>query len=373
MSIIFKKLEDIAREPLQDNSMEGGPIHQRKIYTLKKTIFFSSGFFIAAAAVILLVTVIFSTLFFLKKNFDSAVDNAVAVEKPHAENLHNSILPDAGRMVSDAAAPGSVPGYAHVPGILSAAGGSGSSANAGSGSYTGHNVSFTPPDSFLQQKKHRLMHRTVFLNPDKTSKFKIRVPDGRAYNHAAGPAQLSCKSPDNRGDGACGHAVAPVQGKFSTMHEKPALAVRKVSHMKPDSFPNVMNHSGNKSVVNGNGSDEKIEKLAADLDEAFREKNNKKTDKLLTELIRLIVLKKDKTDYYLKLIAFKEIRKKRYDSAERFLNRILAKNGNDFEAGINMAVIEIRQHQYSAARKRLIRLKELYPSRNEIDTLLNRL
>ncbi len=326
---------DIADEPLQDNCIKGRPLQQKKIYTLKKTIFSSAEFLLAAAVVISFAMVIFFALFFLKELFNSAADNAVIAEKPRIVDSHNAVLPDTDRIAPAVkteaeTAPGNfpAPGETKMP---PAAGSSVSPINAEGNSYKDVSKGFIPKNFFAKQKNYQFMHQ---------------------------------------------EKPAPMTGKISHIGRKsqnPAPMAKEISQTERKSPSITIKKLKNKSEVKKIETFKKIESLAADLDEAFREKNNKKTDRLLTELIRMIARKNNKADYYFKLMAFKLIRKKRYDAAKRFLNKVLAKNKNDFEAGINMAVIEIRQQKYSAAKKRLIKLKDMYPSHKEVDTLLNQL
>jgi Flp pilus assembly protein TadD len=84
-------------------------------------------------------------------------------------------------------------------------------------------------------------------------------------------------------------------------------------------------------------------------------------------------IRKPDDPYLLKLKAFQEIEKKNYSRARALLTRVLTMDRTDFEAGFNMAVVEIRLHQYDRARARLEALKNRYPFQDAIDDLLNRL
>ena len=108
--------------------------------------------------------------------------------------------------------------------------------------------------------------------------------------------------------------------------------------------------------------------LAEDLEEAVG-----KNDTLRTHILFEALEKENKQNspYYLKLKAFQEIREENYESAKRILNQILDRDMNDFDANFNMAVIEIREQKLNAAKQRLIRLKEIHPSKASIDDLLN--
>jgi hypothetical protein len=108
--------------------------------------------------------------------------------------------------------------------------------------------------------------------------------------------------------------------------------------------------------------------LAEDLEEAIG-----KDDTLRTHLLFDALAKENGPGsiYYLKLKAFQDIREENYEPAKRTLNQILDLDMNDFDANFNMAVIEIREQKLNAAKQRLIRLKEIHPSRAAIDDLLN--
>ena len=301
MSIIFQKLKDIADESLQDDSMEGRPFRQRKIYTLKKGMLSSAGLLIPASAIGSFAVIIFFTLFFLKKNMDSGAGCAIFGEKPQVQHSLNTILPP-DTIMPNAENMGPAPAGGTVPDIV-------------------------PPVFFLKHKIKRAQTMPV-IKPV---------------------------------------AAIKKENPVVIRHHKEIPAERKKGRKKD------RKKDRKKVTLKKNKAGADIETLATDLDDAFRQGNNLKTDRLLTKIIHLILFKTNKSNYYLKLMAFKEIREARYDSAKKFLNQVLAKDKNDFEAGINMAVIEIRKHQYTAAKKRLTRLRELYPSNSKIDTLLDKL
>ncbi|MEW6264227.1 MAG: tetratricopeptide repeat protein [Thermodesulfobacteriota bacterium] len=81
----------------------------------------------------------------------------------------------------------------------------------------------------------------------------------------------------------------------------------------------------------------------------------------------------EENDYVIKLKAFSDLRRGDYDSAAKRLNQVLARNRNDLEAGLNMAILEIKTERYEEAHKRLSRLKEMYPDNARIPELLDKL
>ena len=59
--------------------------------------------------------------------------------------------------------------------------------------------------------------------------------------------------------------------------------------------------------------------------------------------------------------------------AVALLKKVLARNANDVEAGINMSILEIRSKEYEQAKERLTRLQSRYPENTVISNLLSRL
>ncbi len=90
-------------------------------------------------------------------------------------------------------------------------------------------------------------------------------------------------------------------------------------------------------------------------------------------LAQLASIKGKDQAYVLKVRAYLKLRKKDYGAAAGYLKKVLSQNENDIEAGINMAVIEINQDQVAAARKRLARLREIYPENIRIPAILAKL
>ncbi len=52
------------------------------------------------------------------------------------------------------------------------------------------------------------------------------------------------------------------------------------------------------------------------------------------------------------------------------LNKVLQNDAEDLEAGINMAVTEMKTNQLEAAQQRLAKLREVYPDNTLIPELL---
>jgi cytochrome c-type biogenesis protein CcmH/NrfG len=67
------------------------------------------------------------------------------------------------------------------------------------------------------------------------------------------------------------------------------------------------------------------------------------------------------------------MRKDKYQSAAVLLREVLRKNENDLEAGINMAIVEIKTGQIPEAINRLATLREIYPEDALIPELIQKL
>ncbi|MCD4722037.1 MAG: tetratricopeptide repeat protein [Desulfobacula sp.] len=114
----------------------------------------------------------------------------------------------------------------------------------------------------------------------------------------------------------------------------------------------------------------KISKLVDRIHRSIKAGNIGLTEKFLTELETL--KGKDNT-YVFKLRAFWYLSRQDYGSATRFLKKVLDKNERDLEAGINMAIVEIKTKEFQKAGERLKRLKEIYPENTAISVLIDKL
>lgn len=114
----------------------------------------------------------------------------------------------------------------------------------------------------------------------------------------------------------------------------------------------------------------KISRLVDRIHKSVKAGNIGRTEKYLKELETL--KGKDNT-YVLKLRAFCSLNRQDYESATRFLKKVLDKNERDLEAGINMAIVEIKTKRFQQAEKRLKRLREIYPENTAISELIETL
>ncbi|MBF0270801.1 MAG: tetratricopeptide repeat protein [Magnetococcales bacterium] len=77
--------------------------------------------------------------------------------------------------------------------------------------------------------------------------------------------------------------------------------------------------------------------------------------------------------YVLNMRAYWEVAKGRYDRAEIYLKQVLERRKDDLEAGLNMAVVEMRTQRTAESRERLHGLSRLYPGDPRIGEMLRHL
>ena len=114
----------------------------------------------------------------------------------------------------------------------------------------------------------------------------------------------------------------------------------------------------------------KISRLVDRIHKHIKSGNISLTEKYLRELE---TLKGKDSTYVLKMRAFWALSRQDYDSATGFLKTVLDKNKTDLEAGINMAIVEIKTNQFLQAEKRLKKLKKIYPENTTILELIETL
>ena len=97
------------------------------------------------------------------------------------------------------------------------------------------------------------------------------------------------------------------------------------------------------------------------------------SERIDTMFAQLSKLKGPNHPYVLKLRAYRLFKLGRYEQASRLYQRITALKSDDLEAGINLALIEMRMDQSQKALRRLDALREVYPDNTLLADLLKRL
>ena len=114
----------------------------------------------------------------------------------------------------------------------------------------------------------------------------------------------------------------------------------------------------------------KISRLVERIHKYIKVGNICLTEKYLRELETL--KGKDNT-YVLNLRAFWCLTRQDYESTTSFLKKVLDKNERDLEAGINMAIVEIKTKRFQQAEERLKGLREIYPENTAILELIEKI
>jgi hypothetical protein len=114
----------------------------------------------------------------------------------------------------------------------------------------------------------------------------------------------------------------------------------------------------------------KIARLVENIQRSMGPVNDSCTQDLLDQLT---LLKGEDDNYVLNLKAFWSLRQKDYKTTATYLKRVLKQNEEDLDAGINMAIVEINTNQLQAARKRLAKLRKIYPDNILIPEMIQKL
>ncbi len=114
----------------------------------------------------------------------------------------------------------------------------------------------------------------------------------------------------------------------------------------------------------------KISRLVDRIHKHIKIGNISLTEKYLRELE---TLKGKDNIFVLKLRSFWSLNQKDYESADKLLKKVLNTNRNDLEAGINMAIVEIKTERFQQAEERLKGLRVIYPENTVILELIEKL
>ena len=114
----------------------------------------------------------------------------------------------------------------------------------------------------------------------------------------------------------------------------------------------------------------KISRLVDRIYKHIKAGNISQTEKYLRELE---TLKGKDNIFVLKLRAFWSLNQQDYESAKKLLKKVLNANKSDLEAGINMAIVEIKTERFQQAGERLKGLRVIYPENAQILELIEKL
>ncbi len=397
MSILFKKLRGLKTNSAGNDGIHPIPSDRpENVYTLKKLVFSPRG-----AMVIFLILagtglLSYLTLSWIGSYLDERMNSAIVVRHEPPEHLLGTVVPDP-------CEPGAIPPESDVPGPPVMDPGMIPDAPK---------IEPVPeieiPEFFVRTHRTASMEiPAVPATPEKTP--RKAAADNRINIQAKHSDQTpsiyrtDARTPIFRPKIGFTHLQPtgtmdknrskPSTSKF-TYTSKPAQAERPSAGV-PGSLPKGLKTEG-QTLTKHKPEPEQIEKrkeavrlaairnarkkraarvsslsqLGLDFKQALDRGDNRQAEQVLEQIRGF---KGRHNSYYLKLAAFKHIRDAQYQKARQMLEQVLLKHPLDLDAGLNMAVVEIRMGETDLARNRLERLKSIYPGDTRADAILGML
>jgi|GEM_PF-4115521 len=113
-----------------------------------------------------------------------------------------------------------------------------------------------------------------------------------------------------------------------------------------------------------------ISRLISEIQQSMRASDERRTERLLEQL----TTRKGRHDpYVMKLKSYWYTQRGDLNRAAALLHEVLQRKPNDLEAGINMAILEIKTGRIRQADERLCRLRETYPEDTRIPEMIDKL
>ena len=125
----------------------------------------------------------------------------------------------------------------------------------------------------------------------------------------------------------------------------------------------VLRDTENKIQTNKSRPAESVSSLVAKIQTAVQKGNREEVENFIA---KLVILKGKDDDFVKKIKAYHHLHEHEYDTAFILLSQVLANNRHDFEAGINMAILEIQTGKVEYARERLEMLSRVHPDNRTI-------
>jgi len=324
MSIIFNKLEKLKQNDSSglDANRQKGLYQRANVYTFRKLLFTPKGILLVFAVITGFGLISFYSLAFLKEHLDSASKNAIVIEnrqfKVPASFIPKIKEPEISNYDT------SKPNNQDIKFLKKE---------------TKKTVKSVQQTEIIQLTDNTKSTKTVNPEPTKTSNIQPAVNTTNPVNIENVKVTETIKQTQ-------AETIKKIQVKTAQQLEQRRKKQKRINKVSD------------------------IATIGSSITNAFQQNDKIQVDKLLAKIGKI---KGKDSIYYLKLNAFKQIKLGNYDSAKKILNKVLEKNQNDFEAGFNMAVIEIKKQEFDTAKQRLIDLKELYPSKKTVNDLLDQL
>ena len=385
MSLIFQKLENLKNRTSNQGDLQGPKLqHGKNIYTFRKLIFSPRGAFLIFATIAGFGLISFYSLSFLKTYLDSGSSKAIVVQHRQPDMPFNEMLPGNEMLPHMDNAPQEAPPGSEMPTDFESP--QGIEPGLGEPASSKKSVEFKVPEYFHQAKTETDSQspdipdapKNYFL-PSLKSIYSTLIKKANPFDHLAPSTADDSKPFTHLAPSTAAVDSKPAKPKFQpniykTLEPEESKKNISTAHIPKITSPEKKEEARQEVVrLAKQKRTQKISNvamLAADLEDAIEKNDDIRTNELLARLTRITDVN---SIYYLKLKAFMEIKRKNYGPAKKLLKNVLAKDKTDFEANINMAIIEIREQKLAKARQRLIRLKELYPSQTMVDDLLDML
>lgn len=200
---------------------------------------------------------------------------------------------------------------------------------------------------------------------------KIKELNGVSYSPA-----LTSNDPEHRNTSIMIPAVSGIkhdlsQDNHQLLKEDDGLSKRAVVTAIQAPDPKQKQHLANLEKLRRAAKKRaNIAKLVTRLEGAVLRMDAPEVKKLMR---RLSAAKGEDNLYVLNLKAFWYLKQKRYFKAEALLKKILKIDQDHLEAGLNMAVVEVKTQRSDTALKRLKRLKALYPENPVLVEMIQKL
>ena len=168
---------------------------------------------------------------------------------------------------------------------------------------------------------------------------------------------------------------AMAKGQFAATKKttESSHIVSKIQAKQPDKLSTSQDSTaadvGKVFLANAKKND-KIARLVSDIRLEMDHGDKNRMQKLFDELA---IIKGQNNSYVLKLKAVWHIRNLEYEDAANLLETVLSKNELDLEAGINMAIVEIKTRKEQNAYRRLEKLQKSYPDSIRLAEILQSL
>ena len=381
MSLIFKALKKLKEQPDADNQ-DPSPQKERYVYSFRKLMLSP----VLIAALLGVLVVVGFGFYYVNLPVGKPPAKLIATKaiSPSSASVPDKTTSDNGGTYMAKAAPDNLEpdDPAEMPAAV--------------GDKADENVDMPesqPPsgskESVVSMQRTKADQESEIQIPDQQSHFMPRTPapEGTATQASNTPSPKPSKAPPPDPERPAtpqmevaaadadrkiqkSRPVPKAQSALTKAADKPSSKAytAKTDHQKAASSNQKSTRA--KVLRNKKAKQVRITRLVTRIEKQMHLYEDEETWRLIGELE---ALKGSENTYVLKLKAYWHLRRDEFDAAVVLLNKVLQKNAEDLEAGINMAVAEMKTNQFAAAEERLDKLREVYPENSLIPEMLHKL